>query len=246
METQENPQEKSYVDLSVEERRTLLDELVLKPMAEAGKAGKGVYNQGEAYRGYLLQDQDSRDPAVVRNIQLVIEMTKRYPGFVKGSIVQHPEVLDFNKKIHLQPIPSQIPAVVSSLVDLLIDQEAVFRSVGQFKIVTRTSHLTYQSSQPYIVVYVQPNASLDEIRTPFVEQFKDFKPAERALRFNQQDGPIVFTAVGDGLFKEYLSSHRMLPIYYDEQTNFVRPKPLKFKENPVQRLIRLGLEKTIK
>ncbi len=247
MEGIESSQEKSYIDLSVEERRVLLDELIIKPLSRAGKSGKGVYDQKDVYRGYALQDQDSRDPPVLHNLHIAKEMVRRYPGFAKGFIAEHPEVLNYYRKIHLQPIPSQIPAAVGSLVDLLIGQEEVLKLVSQFKVITGTSHLEYQSSQPYIVVYLQPDVSLEQVKHYFVTQFKDFKPSERILRFNQQEGAIVFSAVGDGLFKELLQAQNMLPFYYEEQTNFAVPNPLpKFHENPVQKLIRLGLEKTIK
>lgn len=247
MEVSEIPIEKSYVDLSVEERRALLDELVRKPLIEAGKSSKGVYNQGDSYRGYVLKDSDPRDPAALQNLRVAMEMVRRYPAFAKGFIGSHPEVLDFWNKVHLQPLPGQVPDVTRALVKLLIDEEEVFQSVDSFKIITKTAHLSYISGQPYIVVYLTPGVPLAQVRPHFIRQFSNYPPAQRVLEFNQQDGPILFTAIGDGQFKNILSTHDMIDLYYDHQTNYAIPKPLpKFSENPAQKLIRLGLEKTIK
>lgn len=248
MEVSEIPIEKSYVDLSVDERRKLLDELVLKPLIGAGKPAKEVYNQGDSYRGYRLHDQDPRDLSALHNLQIATEMVRTYPGFAaKGFIADHLEVLNFWNKIHLQPTPGQVPEVIEALVILLINEEEVFQSVDAFKIITTRTHLSFVSGQPYIVVYLTPGVPLTQVRPYFIRRFDDYPPAQRPLAFNQQDGPILFTAIGDGLFKQFLSFSNMIDLYYDHQTNYAFPRPLpKFSENLAQRLIRLGLEKTIK
>lgn len=152
-----------------------------------------------------------------------------YFGFVQTAllnIADHPEVLDWYRKIHLTPkvepygTARDFLPMVETLVELTSEDDTLYKQLNGFKVVSGTSHLREDDDgQPLAVVYLRTGADMDEVIGKFVDRFAGFEPSGK-LQYNMQHGPIVYSSVGDSQFKRALGND--LPKYYDHRTNFAR------------------------
>ncbi len=238
-----------YPDLSDNDRVGLLDSLVLPPLLAAGRPVLDV-EELPGYRSYILKSHTPQDQQVYDYVAKAARLLQKgYKRFAQSYIAEHPEILNYASKIHLQPQPADIPQAVSSLVALLSEEGGVADKISGFKINTRGVYLKFESDQPYVVVYLQKGTSLEEIVPFFVKEFADFEQTSRPLRFNQKYGPIVYGAFGDGRFKQmYLDRFGLLDEYYDQATNhsFPRSDIPKPKESFAERIVRRTVERLIK
>jgi hypothetical protein len=214
----------TLAEVSDSDRVRLYDQAVI-PLFEAnGKEIKPTDLVG--YRYYALH---SPEEPLINNSKILNKLYKLFRGGFTGTalmnIKEHPEVLSLNQKVHLQPKPEDLLKVISKLAEVASSDDEIYNQVYGFKVINRSTNLKFPSPQPSVVVYLKTDGNLEQVANSLSEGLAGFEPAKVAPRYNQQVGSsIVFSAVGDGSLKDYLSTQRILDRYYDSANNFSRPR----------------------
>lgn len=214
-----------YDALTPEQRKQRLDYLIINPLLKAGKARVPVKDQvDDEYRLYSINPDSPGLAEYVKEISGMNAAAFSANKYKEMAYLRdHPRLLDHDRKIHLQPISFEMLLTVKDLAEFIAGNEAVREGIVKFKV--RTSILDAMrgiNASPFIVIYLSSSVSMEELIRAFSERFKNYSqtPAGDTPRFNQRNGSIVFSAVGDGGIKQRLQREGILKRYYNPATNY--------------------------
>lgn len=215
----------SFIELSDDERISLYDQAVIPLFRGAGKQLTDVSTHF-GYRHYSLHPTEWQSAQVVDTLNKMFKLFRgQYVHTALLNIKDHPQVLNSDRKIHLQPKPQDLLKIVEILARSLSQDDNLYQQVNQFKVTSNSAFLKSATSQPLVVVYLMANADMDQLIASFVDKFADFTASGGIPRFNQQHSPIVFSAEGDGTLKDWLKRYGELDRFYDAHTNYSGLKP---------------------
>lgn len=241
---------KPYEEMTPEQKASLLDSLVQRPLHEAGRT---VYKPGvqAVYRVYHLnfRQDPRREQAfnLAKKVEGLLHLESQTQLRKALAIIRdHPEILTLDRKIQLQPSADQIPQVVRDLVAFLIQHPDVYSQLSGFKV--RTEHFSRplgdeksETVEPNVVIYTFPGSRVQELLEAFSQQFSLYPetPENMTPRFNQRIGRIVFFSEGHGYMKLWLNNRGVLGRFYDAGANyaFAREAPDHISAPFLQRLM---------
>lgn len=214
-----------FVELSDDGRISLYDQAVIPLFQGADKQLIDISTHF-GYRHYSLHPAEWQSAQVVNTLNKMFKLFRgQYVHTALLNIKDHPQVLNNDKKIHLQPKPQDLLKVVEILARSLSQDDNLYKQVDQFKVNSSSAFLKSATSQPLVVVYLMANSDMDQLIASFVDKFAGFTASGGIPRYNQQHGPIVFSAEGDGTLKDWLKRYGELDRFYDPATNHSKLKP---------------------